>query len=263
MGCCNGHRWSSFLSFFALVFGILGCGLWQGLKKEDESGTSFIGIWTATAKVNAFDVNTTALIQTTIKAETYRGQYQCKDITKLLEATAVQAPLYYDDLPSLYTDAVSEVGRAGVDVDKPVRRRRVVGEDEYILDGGSGSGAESLSGTDCGTALERRCTAGRVFSVWATLFSSIVIPFALCAAEKKKWVVGFHFLSALGFLVCVGVLGQTYLGDLDKDSMACGQGADGPWTYGIAWIVIDVAFVLEFFAMFIAWCACKDDDVSG
>jgi hypothetical protein len=260
MGCCNGHRWSSFLAFFALVFGILGCGLWQGLKKEDESGTSFIGIWTATAKVDAFVFN-----GTTIKAETYRGQYECKDITKLLEATAVQAPLLYDDLPSLYTQAVSGAATV-VDVDEPIRRRRAADEDAYILNGGSGSGdgGKSLSGTDCGTALERRCTAGRVFSVWATLFSFIVIPFALCAAKKKKWVVGFHFLSALGFLVCVGVLAQTYLGDLDEDSMACGQGPDGPWTYGIAWILIDVAFVLEFFAMFIAWCACKaDDDVSG
>jgi len=265
MGCCNGHRWSSLLSLFSLLFGILGCGLWQGLKKEDNTGTSYIGIWTASAKVDGVDSGVgAAKIEGT--GETHRGQYSCDDYLYLLSATAAEAPLVYDDLPDAYKTAVAEVSDVvGNDVlEDPVGDLDGKGRMRRGADGSGSTQTESLAdflgGTKCGIALKRRCKAGRVFSVWATLFSFIVIPFAMCAQHKKKWVVGFHFLAMLGFLVTCSVLGATYGGELDAESMKCGQGDEGEWKYGIAAILIMLAVVLEFVAMFIGWCFCKQEE---
>jgi hypothetical protein len=201
----------------------------------------YVGIWHAGSKVND---------------ESTIGDYKCKDTAALLGGNAGVIEEFSGFQADVLTKAADVVGEDNLDgnaVDGDGKRKRRDGDGDR-----SGSGqAQGLLGEECVKGLKQRCAGGRVFSVWAVLFSTLCIGFGL-AGKSQMWVGLLNFFAVLGYLVTMAVLVTMKGGDEDPDSKGCGT--EGEWSYGIAFIVIVIAFVLQFASFCIALCCCRAQD---
>lgn len=252
-GCCTGTRYSALISLLAGLCGVIGCAHFSGLKYSfkivDATGLTstemnlYVGIWHAGSKVND---------------ESTIGDYKCKDTAVFLNGNAGVIDAFSGlqaDLLGKAADVVGEDNLDGNAVDGDGKRKRRDGDSDN--DNGSGVANMGLLGEECQKGLKQRCAGGRVFSVWAVLFSTLCIVFGL-AGKSQMWVGLFNFFAVLGYLVTMAVLVTMKGGDTDGDLKGCGT--DGEWSYGIAFIVIVIAFVLQFASLCIALCCCRAEE---